>query len=72
MDLEMPIMDGLKATKKIRKYQQKQIFPNNFKIIAYTAYLDERDNCLNNGMNDFMVKPTKLKNLKEIITKHMQ
>ncbi len=55
MDLRMPEMDGLEATRIIR-----QRWPNNGpKIIAITALATEgdREKCLEAGMNDFIAKP---------------
>jgi PAS domain S-box-containing protein len=55
MDVQMPEMDGLEATRHIR-----QIWPNDGpKIIAITAYAmqGDRERCLNAGMNDYISKP---------------
>lgn len=53
MDLQMPVMDGLEATRLIRK--QKISTP----IIALTAnaFKNEIDKCMQAGMNDFATKP---------------
>jgi len=54
MDVQMPIMDGLTATKRIRKQHQHQPI-----IIAMTANAmdEDRNQCLAAGMNDFISKP---------------
>ena len=54
MDIEMPVLDGIAATIKLRKLMtsQQSIIPE-IPIIALTAYLDEKDNCLRAGMADF-------------------
>lgn len=61
MDIQMPTMDGLEATKQIR------LDPNliNTPIIALTALAMEgdRDRCLEAGMNGYISKPLKLKQL---------
>lgn len=65
MDVQMPKMDGLTATKLIR---------NNLKfrkpIIALTAFADESNvkECLASGMSGFLSKPIKRTNLRQIIT----
>ena len=53
MDIQMPIMNGYKATTEIRKTNQNTI------IIAITAGIitGEKEKCLEVGMNDFIIKP---------------
>ncbi|MFV0553362.1 MAG: response regulator [Mangrovibacterium sp.] len=68
MDIMMPIMDGLEATKKIREYERE----NNIErtpIIAVTANTldNDRDKCIQYGMDEFMSKPFSLPNLREIL-----
>jgi len=55
MDLQMPEMDGLTATRHIRNTYQIKILP----IIAMTAsaYAEDRQMCLDAGMDDFISKP---------------
>ncbi len=66
MDVQMPVMDGLEATRRIRLYEQEanQYTP----IVAVTAGMD-RDSCLEAGMDDYMAKPVRLDMLKEILNK---
>lgn len=53
MDLKMPIMDGLEATKEIKKFRK------NLPIIALTAYTENeiRNQAMQVGCNDFITKP---------------
>ena len=55
MDIQMPVMDGLEATRRIRADSRYAQLP----IIAVSAGITstERDACLSCGMNDFVPKP---------------
>ncbi len=61
MDLQMPEMDGFTATKLLRSDKRLQKFP----IIAMTAHalVEERQRCLDAGMNDHVSKPIDPDNL---------
>jgi hypothetical protein len=58
MDLSMPVMGGLEATRMIREHE-KDAGRQEGKIIALTANAQPKDkqDCLNAGMNDFLSKP---------------
>jgi two-component system, sensor histidine kinase len=67
MDMQMPVMDGLEATRAIRKQQI------TIPIVALTAnaFKSEVDKCLAVGMNDFVTKPFDEENLLRTISVNM-
>ena len=69
MDLQMPVMGGIKATEKIRKLPEYQQLP----IIAMTAdaMVGVREDCMEAGMTDFITKPINPGQMLETIEKWM-
>jgi CheY-like chemotaxis protein len=61
MDVQMPVMDGLEATRTLRQLPGGSSIP----VIALTAGVltREREEALAAGMNDFATKPIQLKHL---------
>jgi signal transduction histidine kinase/DNA-binding response OmpR family regulator len=68
MDLQMPVMDGITATQKIRTDLQLSTVP----IIAMTAnaMASDRDACLRAGMNEHVGKPFDVQHLVNVISQH--
>ena len=69
MDCQMPVMDGYEATKSIRGLSD--IGRKNIPVIAMTANVMEgdRERCLAAGMNDYITKPFKSADFKEMLDK---
>jgi CheY-like chemotaxis protein len=72
MDLEMPVMDGIEATERIRRWAQENGQPG-VPIVALTAslYAEDARRCFEAGMNDFLPKPIDLNRLKAMLIKWM-
>jgi len=71
MNVRMPEMDGIRATKLIRMSFPPERQPL---IIAFTAHVlpDSKEDCIKAGMNDFIVKPVRMDDLNRILCKHIQ
>lgn len=69
MDVMMPVMDGLEATKIIRTDEDLKDVP----IIALTALAmpGDRERCLAAGMDDYLSKPIRMNDLADAIEKHL-
>jgi signal transduction histidine kinase/CheY-like chemotaxis protein len=65
MDVQMPVMDGLEATKLIKADEKLAAIP----IIALTALamIGDRERCLDAGADEYMSKPVSLKELVRVI-----
>lgn len=66
MDIQMPVMDGLTATKELRAHGI------SIPIIALTAHArqEDKNKCLEAGMTDFLAKPYKLEKLLEVMAEY--
>ncbi len=71
MDCQMPIMDGIEATREIRSKAPANL---DTPIIAVTANASEsfRIQCLEAGMDDYCTKPLRMEKLKRLITNYAE
>ena len=69
MDVQMPVMDGVEATRAIRGGEAGEKTREVF-VIALTAYamVEDRDRFLAEGMDDYIAKPVDLEKLEAVIT----
>jgi CheY-like chemotaxis protein len=70
MDLQMPLMNGFEATKRIKEMEISEKPPV---IIAVTAnaFVEDREKCLAAGMDDYISKPIKLTAINEIVNHYL-
>jgi signal transduction histidine kinase/ActR/RegA family two-component response regulator len=68
MDIQMPVMDGLKATELIRQWERDHAKART-PIAALTAgaYAEDRQNCKDAGMDDYLTKPIVVVELKAVL-----
>jgi CheY-like chemotaxis protein len=71
MDVQMPEMDGLAATRAIRERQQQKLpnFDKTIIIVAMTANAmqGDREKCLASGMDDYLAKPVRPEDVRIVI-----
>ncbi|MCR5865003.1 PAS domain-containing protein [Aquincola sp. J276] len=70
MDVQMPVMDGLEATRRLRQEPALQALP----VVALTAgaMLAERQRVFEAGMNDFVAKPLDARSLVRCVRRHVE
>jgi signal transduction histidine kinase/CheY-like chemotaxis protein len=73
MDMHMPQLDGLGATQRIRAQEAERNWPHT-PIVALTASAlpEDRQRCLDAGMDDVLVKPFGLGQLQRVLEQHCQ
>lgn len=71
MDCMMPVMDGYEATKRMREIENEKEDRIPTLIFALTANVgaEDREKCLESGMNDFIAKPIKRESIENILNK---
>ena len=72
MDVQMPEMDGLEATRAIREYERNSA--SHVPIVALTAHAmkGDRERCLAAGMDAYVTKPIRSKELERVIRESTQ
>ncbi|MCZ8342776.1 MAG: ATP-binding protein [Leptospira sp.] len=71
MDLQMPIVDGISATKEIRSYESTLGLKTPIIALTAGALESEQEKCFQAGMNGFLTKPIQTNLLREEILKYL-
>jgi PAS domain S-box-containing protein len=71
MDMQMPVMDGLEATRRIRELEEGG--PKRTPIVALTAnaMMGTLERCLEAGMDDYLTKPLDISRLQDVLDRFM-
>jgi len=74
MDLQMPVMDGLESTRKIREFEKESQASKPATIIAITGVGSEsvRKEAMDAGMSQFLTKPVKFRTLQQLLEQQLQ
>lgn len=71
MDMQMPVLDGVRATVMIREYFAKQDRPSPM-IFALTAnaMVGDKEKCLESGMRGYLAKPVRVGTIQDLLLEH--
>ncbi len=73
MDIAMPVMDGLQATRRIRELEDASSMPR-IPIVAVTAHAlkGDRERCLEAGLDDYIPKPFRKSEVESVLRKYFE
>ena len=69
MDMRMPVMDGLEATREIRKLDREDAAKSPIIALSANAFEEDVQMCLKAGMNAHLPKPIEIDLLKETLSR---
>ena len=72
MDIQMPIMDGIKASSKIREIEKSTNSYTPIIAVTANALQGDRNTCINAGMDEYITKPIQIGKLKELMNQLLQ
>ena len=70
MDVSMPVMDGLEATRLIREYEKEKDL-QRVPIVAVTG-ISDAETCAASGMDDFMTKPFLIEHMRGVVSRWLK
>lgn len=72
MDIQMPVMDGIKATQKIREIEQSTNSHTPIIAVTANAFPEDKEKCMAAGMDGYISKPFQPEELLQLIRKHLK
>jgi len=72
MDIQMPVMNGIKASEKIRELEKTSNTYTPIIAVTANALQGDKNYCLQAGMDDYLTKPINLEKLKKIMADLLQ
>lgn len=72
MDVQMPIMDGYKATQEIRNLPDKEVAAIPIVAMTANAFAEDKKKAIESGMNDHLSKPIDIVGLKAVLSKYLK
>ena len=72
MDIQMPVLDGIEATKRIRALKEREKAEIPIIAVSANVYEADRKAARQAGMDDFTEKPINVSNLLDTIHKHLK
>jgi len=73
MDVEMPVLDGIEATRRLRAAARRYPSAGTVPVIAMTAHAIKgfKERCLEAGMNDYITKPIDPRELNNVLQRYL-
>jgi CheY-like chemotaxis protein/HPt (histidine-containing phosphotransfer) domain-containing protein len=71
MDMQMPVMDGLEATRRIRELESGGMRRTPIVALTANAMMGTLERCLEAGMDDYLTKPLDISRLQDVLDRFM-
>ena len=72
MDIRMPVVDGLEATRQIRAWETGKGYRTPIIAVTASAMKGDRERCLEAGMDDYLTKPVLQDRLSTVLEKYIR